>query len=231
VPDTPKSNWKVGGADFNTMMLSTAYRGIGGLLGVYVPRKRKIGSESPVTGGADEELILRVSHGDATAFEALVERYQESALRTARRCIGRQAEAEDLVQEAFLHVHLHARQYNQDASSFKTWFFSILINLCRNAIKRNRSLSFVALPEDAPAIGDMESDLVREEERAAVAAAVARLPPNQRLALILRHYEGFSYSEAAAALGLSTRAFGSLLTRARRALRRELTEFEKKSPD
>ncbi|HZF37907.1 MAG TPA: sigma-70 family RNA polymerase sigma factor [Blastocatellia bacterium] len=192
-------------------------------------RKHKIESEAGVMALTDEEMILRVESGDAMAFETLVDRYQKLALRVAQRCIGRQAEAEDLVQEAFLQVHRHARQYNREAASFKTWFFSILINLCRNALKRNKSLSSAELPEDAPAIDDPESQLAHEEERAALAAAVARLPPNQRLALILRHYEGFRYSEAAAALGVSVKALGSLLVRAKRTLRRELAEFEKQS--
>jgi RNA polymerase sigma-70 factor (ECF subfamily) len=196
-----------------------------------VPNKPKIESEANAAAVTDEELIMRVSRGDATAFEALVNRYQKSALRMARRCIGQQTEAEDLAQEAFLQVHRHAHQYNPEAASFKTWFFAILTNLCRNAIKRGRSLSFSELPEDASATDDPEGAFEQEEERAAMAAAVAKLPLNQRLALILRHYEGFSYSEAAAALGISVQAFKSLLARARRSLRRELTEFEKKSSD
>jgi RNA polymerase sigma-70 factor (ECF subfamily) len=196
-----------------------------------VPRKHQTESEASVTAVTDEELIVGVSHGDATAFETLVGRYQKSALRVAQRCIGQMAEAEDLVQEAFLQVHRNAHRYAPEVSSFKTWFFSILINLCRNALKRKRSLSFIELSEDAPAIDNPESDLAHEEERTALAAAVAKLPPNQRLALILRHYEGFSYSEAAAALGLSTQAFASLLARAKRSLRRELAEFEKKSSE
>jgi RNA polymerase sigma-70 factor (ECF subfamily) len=110
-------------------------------------------------------------------------------------------------------------------------FFAILSNLCRNAVERDKSLSFIELPEDAPAIGDPEGDLAHEEERAALAAAVAKLPPNQRLALILRYEEGFSYAEMAAALGVSIKAIGSLLARAKRTLRRELAEFEKKSSD
>ena len=191
--------------------------------------KPKIESEADATAVTDEELITRVSRGDAMAFEALVDRYWKPALRVAQRCIGQQTEAEDLTQEAFLHVHRHADQYNPETASFKTWFFAILTNLCRNAIKRDRSFSFIEMPKDALAIGDPEGNFAHEEERAALTAAIVKLPPNQRFALILHHYEGFSYSEAAAALGLSVRAFGSLLARARRSLRRELTEFEKKS--
>ena len=103
------------------------------------PRKHKIESEADATTVTDEGLILRVSHGDARAFETLVDLHQKSALRVAQRFIGQQAEAEDIVQEAFLQVHRRAHHYNPDAASFKTWFFSILSNLCHNAIKRTCS--------------------------------------------------------------------------------------------
>lgn len=196
-----------------------------------IRKKPNIESEASATAVTDEELIMRVRRGDAMAFEALVDRYWKSALRVAQRCIGQQTEAEDLAQEAFLQVHRHADQYKPEAASFKTWFFAILINHCRNAVKRDKSLSFIELPKDTPAIDNPEDALEQEEERAALAAAIAELPPKKRLALILRHYEGFSYSEAAAALGLSVRAFGSLLARAKRTLRQALTEFDKKSSD
>ena len=175
----------------------------------------------------DEELIARVSRGDAIAFEILVNRYRKSALRLAQRFTGRQTEAEDLAQEAFLQIHTHAHQYNPEAAPFKTWFFAILGNLCRNAVRRSKSLSFTELSEDAFAIDDPEGELAHEERRSALAAAIAKLPPNQRLALILRYEEGFSYTEMAAALGLSVKAVGSLLVRAKWTLRRELTWFEK----
>jgi RNA polymerase sigma-70 factor (ECF subfamily) len=200
---------------------------VGGLLGVYAPDNADIEYEAGAQSITDEELIVRVSRGDAMAFEALVNRYQKPALRVARRFIGRLTEAEDIAQEAFLRVHRHARRYNPETAPFKTWFFAILTNLCRNAIRSNRTLSFTELPEGVIAIDGPEGALAREEERGALAAAVAKLPPNQRTALILRHYEGFSYSEGAAALGLSVKAFGSLLSRAKLTLRRELTKSKK----
>ena len=189
---------------------------------------RKDSREFPTT---DEELIARVNRGDTTAFETLVNRYRKSVLRLAWRFTGRQTEAEDLVQEAFLQVHLHAHQYNPEVATFKTWFFTILSNLCRNAIRGNKSLSGAELPEDAPAIDDPESELAHKERRSAMAAAIAKLTPNQRLALILYYEEGFSYTETAAALGVSVKAVESLLARARRNLRRELAGCEKKPFD
>jgi RNA polymerase sigma-70 factor (ECF subfamily) len=145
--------------------------------------------------------------------------------------MGRQTEAEDLAQEAFLQVYTHAHQYNPEAAPFKAWFFAILGNLCRNAVRRSNSLSYTELSEDAFAIDDPEGELAHKERRAALAAAIAKLPPNQRLALILRYEEGFSYAETAAALGCSVNAVKSLLARARQTLRRELTGGEKKSFD
>jgi RNA polymerase sigma-70 factor, ECF subfamily len=192
-----------------------------------LPDKPKKESEAGARAAPDEELIARVSRGDETAFETLVNRHQKHALRVARRFIGRQAEAEDLVQEAFLQVHRHAHQYDPGVAPFKSWFFAILSNLCRNAVRRDKSLSFVELPGDAPAIDDPEDGLAQEEQRAALIAALTKLPPNQRLAFILRYEEGFSYAETAAALGRSVKAVESLLARARRTLRRELVGFEK----
>jgi len=199
--------------------------------GVDMPDKPKTEREAGAPAVTDEELIARVGRGDAIAFETLVNRYQKSALRLAQQFTGRQTEAEDLAQEGFLQFLLHAHQYNPEAASFKTWFFAILRNLCRNAVRRNRSLSSVELLEDALAIDDPEGELLCKERRASLAAAIAKLPPNQRLALILRYEEGVSYAETAASLGLSVKAVGSLLVRARRTLRRELTGLEKKSFD
>lgn len=178
----------------------------------------------------DEELIARVSRGDAIAFEILVNRYRKSALRLAQRFTGRQTEAEDLAQEAFLQVYSHAHQYNAEVAPFKAWFFAILGNLCRNAVRRSNSLSYTELSEDAFAIDDPEGELAHKERRAALAAAIAKLPLNQRLALILRYYgDGFSYAETAAALGLSVNAVKSLLARAKQNLRRETAGGKKKS--
>jgi RNA polymerase sigma-70 factor (ECF subfamily) len=196
-----------------------------------VPKKFRTEHEAGPSSETDEELIARLTQGDAMVFEILVNRYQKSALRLALRFTMDQTEAEDRVQEAFLQVHRRIHQYNPETAPFKTWFFAILSNLCRNAIKKNKSASFIDLPEGTLAIGNPEGELAHEERRAALAMAIAKLPPNQRLALILRYEEGFSYADIAAALGVSINAVKSLLARAKRALRRELGKFEKKSSD
>ena len=78
-------------------------------------------------------------------------------------------------------------------------------------------------------LSDPNSDLELNEQRRALAEAIANLPPNQRLAFILCHYEEFSYAEAARSLGLSVKAVESLLVRAKRSLREKLADVRKKS--
>jgi RNA polymerase sigma factor (sigma-70 family) len=93
---------------------------------------------TPDSLASDEDLIALVSRGDIEAFECLVQRHQKSALRAARRFLGDSSEAEDLAQEAFLQTFHQAHRYRAERATFKTWFFTILLNLCRNAIKKRR---------------------------------------------------------------------------------------------
>jgi RNA polymerase sigma-70 factor, ECF subfamily len=170
----------------------------------------------------DEQLIARVSQGDIVAFECLVGRHQKSALRAAQRFLGDAAEAEDLAQEAFLQIYHQAHRYRAERAAFKTWFFTILLNLCRNAIKKKR-LVYSEDPSNDIADRDTPSTLLaRQEQQRALAQAILKLPQNQRSAFILCHYENFSYAEAAQSLGVSVKAVESLLVRAKRNLRDEL---------
>lgn len=181
----------------------------------------------PDSLATDEDLIARVSRGDIEAFESLVKRHQKSALRAAQRFLGDQSEAEDLAQEAFLQVYHQAHRYRAERAAFKTWFFTILLNLCRNAIKKKR-LVYSDDPSSEVRDRDTPSTLLaRREQSQALASAILKLPPNQRSAFILCHYENFSYAEAAQSLGVSVKAVESLLVRAKRNLRDELAWLKK----
>ncbi len=124
-------------------------------------------SELTAPLATDEQLITQVSRGDLGAFETLVERYQKSALRAACRFLGDEHEAEDLAQEAFLQVYRHAHRY-QPVASFKTWFYTILTNLCRNARKKKQPLYYAELPDKTGGAG-------RSGARAGTAGAATRV--------------------------------------------------------
>ena len=183
----------------------------------------------------DENLIVRVAQGDIRAFELLVTRYQKQALRAAQRFVFDRQEAEDLAQEAFLIVFRKAHKYEPKAS-FKTWFFTILLNLCRNAAKKKKPvyLDLQASEAEIPARPDAAnqdpaSQFDQQQLQLALAKAIHKLPENQRAAFILCHYENFSYAEAARSIGVSVKAVESLLVRAKRALRGELAWLTKKT--
>lgn len=181
----------------------------------------------PDSLATDEDLIALVSRGDIEAFERLVQRHQKSALRAAQRFLGDPVEAEDLAQDAFLQVYHQAHRYRAERAAFKTWFFTILLNLCRNAIKKKRLVYSDNPSSDARDRDDPSTLLSRQEQARALAEAILKLPPNQRSAFILCHYENFSYAEAAQSLGVSLKAIESLLVRAKRTLRDELAWLKK----
>jgi RNA polymerase sigma-70 factor (ECF subfamily) len=181
-------------------------------------------------GLSDEQLLALINQGDLAAFESLVGRYQRSALRAARRFVGDEHEAEDMAQEAFLQLYRNAHQFRSDAT-FKTWFFRILTNLCLNHIKKKRPEYFDDPPVEIQAGDDPASALERHEQRRAIFRAVLNLPSRQRMAFILCCFEELSYAEAAHCLSLSVKAVESLLVRARRNLREELSPLQKNISD
>jgi len=179
---------------------------------------------------SDEQLLEQIHRGDFNAFESLVSRYQKSALGTARRFVGDEHEAEDLAQEAFLRVYRNAHQFRSDAK-FKTWFFRILTNLCFNQLKKKRPDYYDNLPVGIPAGDDPARLFERREQREVIFRAVLKLPPRQRIAFILCCFEEMSYADAAHCLGFSVKAVESLLVRARRTLRKELSPYRKNISD
>ena len=168
---------------------------------------------------SDEGLMACIADGDRGAYQQLVERHLDRALRLAQRIVGNRSDAEEIAQEAFLRVWTTAPRWRLDGALFRTWFSRVLVNLC---IDRKRRPGFAPLeaagdPPD-PAVG-AEQRVYQSQEAAAVAAAVAELPERQRAALALCYWQEMSNAEAAEVLSLSVGAVESLLVRARRSLR------------
>lgn len=172
----------------------------------------------------DEQLMQAVASGDLDAFNEIVLRYQMLAWKTAYRFLGDSMEAEDVAQEAFLKI-LEAAQRYRPTAAFRTYFYRALIHLC---IDRTRKKRFARIDDFAetpdPSIGPVES-LIEKESRARVRTALDTLPPNQKAAMILRHYEGLAYTEMAEILGVSPKAVEGLIRRARTSLHYRLTNL------
>jgi RNA polymerase sigma-70 factor (ECF subfamily) len=160
-----------------------------------------------------------VALGDLTSFEELVRRHRKLAWSLAYRFTRDAAEAEDIVQEAFLRLLRAAPGYRPTAG-FRTWFSRILVHLCLDFRSKKRPVYHSVLPEVTDNALNPEAALQSQETRTVVAQALDGLPPPQRMVLVLRHLEDFNYSEIAEAMGISVKAVDSLLQRARQAFRR-----------
>src|ERR1700754_17858 len=120
-------------------------------------------------GPADHDLMARAAKGDGRAFRSLAERHGGAALRLARRVLGNEAMAEDVVQDALLRVWINAPRWRPEAA-FRTWLYRIVVNLCLNARRRSPHLPLDAAEQVAdpgPAADDLLALDERDEQLAA----------------------------------------------------------------
>jgi RNA polymerase sigma-70 factor (ECF subfamily) len=184
----------------------------------------------------NEDLMRRIAAGDKPAFEALVHRHQRPVLNFIFRFIGDRDEAEDLTQEVFLRVWKSAGTYKPRAK-FTTWLYRIAHNLCINKQRSLRIRSWFTASEPAShprkssaafisraGLIDTtpENDLIQRELIQQIRKALDGLPTSQRVALILKIYNGLSYQEISQIIGRSVSAVDSLLIRAKNNLRKKI---------
>jgi RNA polymerase sigma-70 factor (ECF subfamily) len=183
---------------------------------------------------SDVTLMLRVRDGDLEAFETLVTRHQHSVVGTAAKMLGGAADAEDIAQQVFVRVWKHAARY-QPSAKFTTWLMTIARNLVFNELRRRRRSQQVSMDSDEgdtirhqfvdeQAVAPSE-EILDSELKEAIDAAIASLPETQRLAIVLRRYEGMPYEEIAEVLKTSVPAVKSILFRARAELKARLKRY------
>jgi RNA polymerase sigma-70 factor (ECF subfamily) len=156
-------------------------------------------------GGGEAELIEAARSGDAAARETLTRRYLADVYGLALRILGDRALAEDATQEAFINALRALPRFRGDAS-FRTWLLRIAANAAYTAGRRRTRRSEVpiaAVAEQASAELDAASRVERQSELGRVEGALAKLPPKQRLAVVLRAQQGLSFAEVGAALECS----------------------------
>jgi RNA polymerase sigma-70 factor (ECF subfamily) len=171
----------------------------------------------------DRELIEACQQGDYDAFRLLFETHKDRVYSIALRYSGDAAEAMDIAQETFLKLLSSIQEFRGD-SSFESWLYRIVVNRCLDHQRRGRKLM--------PFIGDLLdaaesalSKLLRAEVENDVQAIVGKLPPEQRIVVVLRYTEGLSYEEIAAILNCSKGTVASRLNRAHSVLERRLSHL------
>jgi RNA polymerase sigma factor (sigma-70 family) len=183
--------------------------------------------ESAVVGRPlEDELLDRARKGDAGAYGALVEMHQEIAFRIAYTVLGDAAEAEDAVQEAFVKAYRALGRFRR-GSPFRPWLLRIVGNEARNRARargRRERLARLAVAQDVSggAAPPPEAEVLESERREELFAALARLGPDERLAVVGRFFLGLTDREAASALGVRRGAVKMRVFRALERLRDEL---------
>jgi len=174
-------------------------------------------------GPSDHDLMARTAQGDGRAFQTLARRHAGRAFGLARRMLGNEALAEEIVQDALLRVWTNAPRWRPEAA-FRTWLYRVVVNLCLNARRRAPDLPLDAAAHVADPAPGADAQLETRERDRRLAAAIDALPDRQRTAIVLIYQEGLSNAETAALLDTSVSGVETLLVRAKRALRIALAE-------
>jgi RNA polymerase sigma-70 factor (ECF subfamily) len=187
----------------------------------------------------DAALMLRVKRGDAEAFAALVDKYQQPIVNLLARTLRDPSEAEDLAQNVFVQAFRAAHRYEISAR-FSTWLFTIARNAALNELRRRSRHPADSLDaageeqENHPArqFEDHKSDsppssLLQKELETKTEEALDALPENQRTAILLCQQDELSYEEIAEVLGCSLSATKSLIFRGRETLKQKLKPYLK----
>jgi RNA polymerase sigma-70 factor (ECF subfamily) len=183
-------------------------------------------------GPSDEEVVARVLAGDTRLFEVIMRRHNQRLYRVARAILRDEAEAEDVMQQAYVEAYVHLAQF-AGRSLFSTWLTKIAVyEALRRARRRGRDARVRAgegLEEDA--VNKLEARGPSPEEQAharqvrgLLESAIDALPRIYRSVFVLREIEGLSTAETASCLRLRQDAVKTRLSRARAMLRDELLE-------
>ena len=183
---------------------------------------------------SDEELVTRSIGGDPESFNQLVLRWERPIYALAYRVIGREEDARDVCQETFLRAFRALGGFRGQAK-FSSWLYRIALNLCRDWVRRQRRTPVVQLPEDIDVVElaasrepsePIEELVARHDLTRAVEKAMARLPEEQRTAIILKEYHGLTFQEIADLVGCPLSTVKTRLYQGLTVLRRELERKE-----
>jgi RNA polymerase sigma-70 factor, ECF subfamily len=163
------------------------------------------------------DLVQRAQRGEAQAFEDLIRAAYDRLFATAHRILRDRNAAEDAVQDAVVRCWRDLRGL-RDSDRFEAWLYRLLVNACRDHARRTRRRPSVPYGEDVDL--PVEADAFNlVAERDALERAFLALPTDQRVALVLTHYVGYSAPEVAAILGVPTGTVYSRIHYGARAMR------------
>jgi RNA polymerase sigma-70 factor, ECF subfamily len=182
----------------------------------------------------DEELVALCQQGQGEYFEQLVRRYMEKAFHIAFDFTRDAETAKDLSQDAFLRAFSNIRQFD-GRSSFYTWFYRIVVNLCLDHARRSGRVAWESLDKmtettgESPQLADTsflpEQEAIAGEAKRRANQTLETMPKKQRTAFLLRNHQGLSIADIAKVMKTTEGTVRVYLHRAVAALRQSLLEF------
>lgn len=175
----------------------------------------------------DRELLEACRRGEAGAYRALFEKYKDKVYSVALRYTADAAAAQDIAQDTFLKLFSAIDGFRGE-SGFESWLYRLVVNRCFDQKRRTKRLMplvdelFAVMRAPDERILD---EVLRSEMSAHVTSVVASLPPEQRMAVVLRYTQNLSYDEIGEILGCSSGTVGSRLNRAHRVIARRLSHL------
>jgi RNA polymerase sigma-70 factor, ECF subfamily len=167
------------------------------------------------------DLVRLAQGGDHGAFETLIRSGYDRLLTTASRILDDRGAAEDAVQDAIVRCWRDLRGL-RDPERFEAWLYRLLVNACRDQARRTRRRP-VEVRGQLPDWPTLNDEFARLAERDALERAFVTLPTDQRVAMVLTYYLGYSAPEVATILGVPTGTVYSRMHHGTHAMRIALT--------
>lgn len=171
----------------------------------------------------DHQLMARVAEDDLVAYNELIDLYKHKLFTMLVRMVGTREEAEDLLQETFVRVWEHRRNFD-DRYCFSTWVYTIAMNLGRNELRKRKKVRFFSLFDRNNNPIEVEDSQAEHSGALGVIIdrAVKKLPLRYREAFVLRDLQELSYEEIGQVLNVPVGTVKSRVNRARTLLKDEL---------
>jgi RNA polymerase sigma-70 factor (ECF subfamily) len=180
---------------------------------------------------SDADLIAAHAAGDPHAFAELVRRHRDRMWAVALRTLRDPEEAADALQDAFISAFRAAASFRAE-SQVTTWLHRIVVNACLDRVRRRQARPTVPLPETGPGEPVADGDAMADREtRLVVGEALAALPEEQRVPIVLVDVEGYSVADTAKLLGIAEGTVKSRCARGRAKLAKSLGHLRNPSAD
>jgi len=172
----------------------------------------------------DFSLIKQFIDGDESVFSELLKRHKEKVRNIIYITLSNTDGVDDIAQEVFITVYRHLKSFRFE-SQFTTWLYRIIINKCKDHLrKKNIRSIFLPLKDEEPVFDSINEDT---DIKHIVRNAIETLPDKLRIPLVLKDLEGFSYQEIADTMECEIGTVKSRIFRAREALKKILKPLEK----